>query len=340
MVYESGFTTRRTYSSRPVVSSYSVSYPSVTKTTRVYKTSYPIYSTSTYTRGSRVITSPVRIISSPSRIVTRIVRSPSPVRVVRSTTTRVITSPERVTSYSYTTPSVYLPSTYTSTYLPSSYTSYKSYPSYYSSSYLTPSYYYTPISRIYTRSLSPVRVITSPVRDVPVYSKRYMPGYGDRALTSYLTNEPFTTFREETGRIRHRAQSLIRDLHTPVPRRNRSCTPFPVCGYEPASELALDSYVSRITNPVRHIAKEVHRMSMYPEQPRKYVGKSHLASVRICGNKAYDIRRPMYDSSKVRTDINLLSWYLRDKHQQEKSKQSLETASKSVDTVCAAETEA
>lgn len=39
-------------------------------------------------------------------------------------------------------------------------------------------------------------------------------------------------------------------------------------------------------------------------------GKSHLASVRICGNKAYDNRRPMYDSDKVRNDINMLAWHL------------------------------
>ncbi|EDW42702.1 GM26150 [Drosophila sechellia] len=41
MVYESGFTTRRTYSSRPVTTSYAVTYPSVEKVTRVYKSSYP-----------------------------------------------------------------------------------------------------------------------------------------------------------------------------------------------------------------------------------------------------------------------------------------------------------
>lgn len=45
------------------------------------------------------------------------------------------------------------------------------------------------------------------------------------------------------------------------------------CSYEPTTELALDAYVSRMTNPVRHIAKEVHRMSMYPEPAHKYVGK-------------------------------------------------------------------
>ncbi|XP_032593579.1 uncharacterized protein CG45076 isoform X2 [Drosophila grimshawi] len=317
MVYESGFTTRRTYSSRPVTTSYAVTYPSAHNVTRVYKTSYPIYSSYSIPRrivsGTRVITSPVRVVTSPSRVYSRIVHSPSPVRVVR-TTTRVISSPERTTSYSYTSPttytsyspSTYLPSTYyTSSYIPTSYTTY------------TPSYYYNPttITRVYARSASPspLRITTSPVRAIPSYLKRLPPGYGARALTNYLNTEPFTTFTEETGRIRNRAQSLIRDLHTPVVRRARSCTPFPVTGYSygPTSQLALDAYVARVTNPVRHIAKEVHNISHYPRPAVKYVGKSHLASVRICGDKAYNIRSPMYDSDKVRTDINLLSWYLR-----------------------------
>ncbi|XP_037807661.1 uncharacterized protein CG45076-like isoform X5 [Lucilia sericata] len=347
MVYESGFTTRRTYSSRPVVTSYAVSYPVVTKVSRVYKSSYPIYSTSSYTRGTRVISSPVRVVTSPARVFTRVIRSPSPVRVSRTTTTRVITSPERISSYTYTTPT-----TYSSSYIPSTtyYSSYTPYVSSYTPRYISsytpstyiyssPSYLYSsPVTRVYSRSLTPVRVTTSPVRVTPSYLKRTLPGYGARALTNYLSTEPFTTFREETGRIRNRAQSLIRDLHTPVVRRARSMTPFPVTGYEPTTDVAFDAYVSRITNPVRHIAKEVHRMSMYPEPAHKYVGKSHLASVRICGDKAYNVRRPLYDTDRVRTDINLLSWYLR--HPTVKKEKMIKEQVESVDTVCSAEVEA
>ncbi|XP_049304368.1 uncharacterized protein CG45076 isoform X4 [Bactrocera dorsalis] len=309
MVYESGFTTRRTYTSRPIISSYAVSYPFEHKVSRVYKTTYPIYSSYTIPKrvytGARIYTSPVRVVTSPARVVTRVIHSPSPIRVVR-TTTRVISSPERTMSYTYKTPKIYnssyLPATTYSSYLPSTYV------------YSTPSYYYSPISRVFTRSLSPpIRITSSPVRSTTSYLKRTLPGYGARALTNYLNTEPFAAFQDETNRIRHRAQSLIRDIHSPVLRRSRSCTPFPVTGYtyEPTSKLALDAYVERITNPVRHVAKEVHRISHYPEPAKKYVGKSHLASVRICGDKAYNIRRPMYDSDKVRTDINLLSWYLR-----------------------------
>lgn len=43
----------------------------------------------------------------------------------------------------------------------------------------------------------------------------------------------------------------------------------------------------------------------------KNKGKSHLASVRIVGNKAYNTRRATsyYDDDKVRNDVNLLSYY-------------------------------
>ncbi|XP_018801939.1 PREDICTED: protein anoxia up-regulated-like isoform X8 [Bactrocera latifrons] len=331
MVYESGFTTRRTYTSRPIISSYAVSYPVEHKVSRVYKMTYPIYSSYTVPRrvytGARIYTSPVRVITSPARVVTRVIHSPSPIRVVR-TTTRVISSPERTMSYTYTTPKIYnssyLPATIYSSYLPSTYV------------YSTPSYYYSPMSRVFTRSLSPpIRITTSPVRSTTSYLKRTLPGYGARALTNYLNTEPFAAFQDETNRIRHRAQSLIRDIHSPVVRRSRSCTPFPVTGYtyEPTSKLALDAYVERITNPVRHVAKEVHRISHYPEPAKKYVGKSHLASMRICGDKAYNIRRPMYDSDKVRTDINLLSWYLRNSHGKGDEKSKENYSEKAVDAV-------
>lgn len=47
----------------------------------------------------------------------------------------------------------------------------------------------------------------------------------------------------------------------------------------------------------------------------KNKGKSHLASVRIVGNKAYNTRRATsyYDDDKVRNDVNLLSYYLKNR---------------------------
>lgn len=123
------------------------------------------------------------MITSPVRVVTRIVRSPSPT-VIRTRTTRIITSPEPVTSYtSYTSPT-YLPTSsyYTSSpYLLSSYVPSSSY-------YLSPtysSYVYSPTT---IRALSPLRASSVTYN----YPKRLPVGYGSRVLNDYLSSEPYT----------------------------------------------------------------------------------------------------------------------------------------------------
>lgn len=52
--------------------------------------------------------------------------------------------------------------------------------------------------------------------------------------------------------------------------------------YAPTSQLALDAYVARVTNPVRHVAKEVHNISHYPRPAVKYVGKSLISFSQMC----------------------------------------------------------
>lgn len=50
-----------------------------------------------------------------------------------------------------------------------------------------------------------------------------------------------------------------------------------------------------------------------------FKGKSHLASVRICGNKGYPIREPAshrdecYDPARVRNEIQYLSHYMKNR---------------------------
>lgn len=52
-----------------------------------------------------------------------------------------------------------------------------------------------------------------------------------------------------------------------------------------------------------------------PNYDKKILGKSHLASVRIVANKAYNTRRATtaFDDDKVRNDVNLLSYYLKNR---------------------------
>lgn len=53
-------------------------------------------------------------------------------------------------------------------------------------------------------------------------------------------------------------------------------------------------------------------LSKWYNKTKKKKGKSHLASVRICGDIPYTTRKPLcedYSNEKVRNDINLLSFY-------------------------------
>lgn len=161
------------------------------------------------------------MVVTPTRYYSRVTRSLSPVRVVRTTTTRVITTPERLSSYtSYLSPTTrtysYLSPYVSPIYLPSSYY----YPSsYIPSSYLyptLPSYRYTPISRLYTRSLSPIRVTASPTRYGPSYLRRNLPRYGSRALDNYVSTEPYNVSSPKT----YKAYSL------PQMQANRKTKPI------------------------------------------------------------------------------------------------------------------
>lgn len=64
------------------------------------------------------------------------------------------------------------------------------------------------------------------------------------------------------------------------------------------------------TNDSKLIKKRQQNQIKY-----KTIGKSHLAAVRICGNKAYNTRRATtpFDDDKVRNDVNLLSFYLKNR---------------------------
>uniref|UniRef100_A0A1L8DBT5 Uncharacterized protein n=2 Tax=Nyssomyia neivai TaxID=330878 RepID=A0A1L8DBT5_9DIPT len=273
MVYESDFyTTRRPYSSRPNVSSYTVTTPVVRilPKTRVY----------TFRYSTPIVTSPVRFHTLPyvahKRLVpgTRVVTNPtrvyrsSPVRVIRSSPVRVIrSSPARL-------PSPIRPLTFS----------------------VRPSVIHRELDRIENKFR------TSPA---------YLP------TSSYLNSAAHLDFADEARDIRNATTSLLKTCHAKVPRaaslppvvysrldRLQSPAPF---------DRGFDSYIQDVLNPVRKVQRDINFFSRYAEPARKYVGKSHLASIRIVGNKAYAKRKPLkedYYPSKVQNDIKLLSYYL------------------------------
>lgn len=73
------------------------------------------------------------------------------------------------------------------------------------------------------------------------------------------------------------------------------------------------TYTTNTTRTRKHHPKK--NMKRNRKKCMKNKGKSHLASVRIVGNKAYNTRRATsyYDDDKVRNDVNLLSYYLKNR---------------------------
>jgi len=253
MVYESDFyTTRRPYSSRPVVSSYSVTSPSLriysttipsvsrvhTTTTRSYTTSYPIY-TSYPTVYRTVRTSTVPFVAH-KRLVTGTRITTTPSRVYRATPTRVITSPIRLISVRVR-PSV--------------------------------------LNREYKR-------IENKVRTHPHYY----------ATEHYLNSLDSKTFDDEARDIRNASHALLKKVHTRVERAHSVSPVSYTSKYE--QRYGPDSFVSRVLGPL-----ELDDIQKY--NPNRY----------IVGNKAYDRRRATshFDDDKVRNDVNLLSYYLKNR---------------------------
>ncbi|XP_055377950.1 uncharacterized protein CG45076-like isoform X4 [Condylostylus longicornis] len=311
MVYTSDYYTTRSYSSRPVVSSYTVSYPvssySTGKSTVYTASSYPL---SSYTSrvipyySSRVYTSPVRVITTPiSTYSSRVYRSPSPVRTI--TTTRIVRSPSPVRVIS--TPITYTRVISSPVRVISSPIRYFSYPTY--RPYIASPYIDTEISPRISLRTTPATL----AREYDRILNKVRPRYGYRPLDEYLNSEAFINFDSETRRIRNDAHSVLREIHSKVPHRARSITPYYTIDDAPNSLSGLKSYVSRITDPTRHIIREVRSMSLIPESPRKYMGPSHLAAIRICDGVPYTRRNPFYDADQVRNDINLLSYYLKNR---------------------------
>ncbi|XP_037030752.1 uncharacterized protein CG45076-like isoform X6 [Bradysia coprophila] len=270
MVYESDFyTTRRPYSSRPVVSSYSVTTPLRVIPTgfsrvQTYTTTYPIYSS-----YPTVIHRSIPFVAH-KRIVTSTRISSTPTRVIRSPT-RVIASPLRIVNV-----------------------------------------------RV-RPSVTNRRVVEHKVRSHPHYY----------ATENYLNSSYAKDFDDETRELRTATNSLLRKVHTNV-QRAHSVSPISYSSkYE--QRYGTDAYLAKALGASRisdEINREINTKYNANDSNRKYVGKSHLASVRIVGDKGYSKRSQIipttplfFRKDKVRKDINFLSYYKKniaaaDAHQQ------------------------
>jgi len=289
MVYESDFyTTRRPYTSRPNVSSYSVTsryYTSpIVRKVHTY-TTFPIYSTYPvvrhrtlpYIAHKRLVTGS-RISVTPTRTISRVVSLPT----FRATT------PIRTYPYRYP---------------------------------ITPLSVLTSPTR-YVRSYT-TRISTSPIRTTfgvrpsvlrrefnRIENKHRASSYDHLFTDSYLNSESAREFDDETKQIRNDTNKLLRKIHSRV-ERAQSCLPLTTYQAKYERRYGPDSFVAHLASPLK--STTYNGLESY--DPNKYIGKSHLASVRIVGNKGYNTRRPTayYDDDKVRNDVNLLSYYLKNR---------------------------
>lgn len=105
---------------------------------------------------------------------------------------------------------------------------------------------------------------------------------------------------------------MLSRIHAPLPRARRaiSCTPF--------SSYSERDYLDRVVRGRSVVRDDIFTLANYAEPARHFSGKSHLASVRICGNKGYPVRKPaytddIYDPAKVHNEVQYLSYYLKNR---------------------------
>ncbi|KAI8425380.1 hypothetical protein MSG28_007139 [Choristoneura fumiferana] len=74
-----------------------------------------------------------------------------------------------------------------------------------------------------------------------------------------------------------------------------------------------DAYVARLLVPLRSVGDHIKNISFYNEPAKKFTGRGHLACVHYSGNKAFSSRRPLYKELSIRDDVNLLSFYAKNR---------------------------
>ncbi|XP_049816976.1 golgin subfamily A member 6-like protein 22 isoform X2 [Aethina tumida] len=144
------------------------------------------------------------------------------------------------------------------------------------------------------------------------------PHIGYSAQNRFLDSRSNVLFDDETRLIRAKSASLLKRIHAPVPRVQKL---FPITSYRyeellPA-RLTNDNYINRmLVTSARN--PRIEYTTYWTEPTRKYIGQGHLSCVSYAGNRAYPRRRNVWlYEDPLRSDIQLLSYYI-EKFRQEK----------------------
>ncbi|CAH2265190.1 jg16845 [Pararge aegeria aegeria] len=189
---------------------------------------------------------------------------------------------------------------------------------------------YRPTSRTITRLATypepphhVVRVRVRPsviLRELDRIAYRRRPAVAVTALDDYYRSESTKAFEDETRRIRADTASLLHRARSVVPRAKSVAPLDTIYSYsygEPVPyRFSNDAYVAKLLLPLRSVTDSIHNISFYSEPAKKFTGRGHLACVHYSGKKAFPNRRPLYPLYKelsIRDDVNLLSFYAKNR---------------------------
>lgn len=85
-----------------------------------------------------------------------------------------------------------------------------------------------------------------------------------------------------------------------------------------------EDYIRRLLGARKNVKKELELMPWYSVPEQRSFGDGHLACVKYCGGKPQPRRKPYYTvndvrSSDIRNDVNLLSYYSKNRIAAEKA---------------------
>lgn len=163
-----------------------------------------------------------------------------------------------------------------------------------------------------------VRVRPSVVlRELDRIAYRRRPELSISAVDDFFRSESTKAFEDETSRIRADTAALLTRARSVVPRAKTVAPLDTIYSYsygEPIPyRFSNEAYLAKLVVPLRSVADHIRNISYYSEPAKKFTGRGHLACVHYTGNKAFSNRRPLYKELSIRDDVNLLSFYAKNR---------------------------
>ncbi|XP_063367249.1 uncharacterized protein LOC134655719 [Cydia amplana] len=181
------------------------------------------------------------------------------------------------------------------------------------------------VTRLVTYPEAPhhvVRVRVRPsvvLRELDRINYRHRPHLAVTALDEFYNAETTKYFEDEKRRIRADTESLLARARSVVPRA-KSLAPLETLhsysyGEPVPYRYSSDAYLAGLPLSVRSVVHHINNIAFYKyqEPTKRFTGRGHLACLHYTGNKAFSNRRPLYKEMSIRDDVNLLSFYAKNR---------------------------